>query len=209
MDMHSSKPCDSSMIPRASIHRTGTRYSPHTMGQLIALSKLRAGSNIGLGLILLIALQAGCQRTTPSSANAWQPDWVTAPDKSKKPKPQLSPTMSFSDDWLGAVPVLDTAEERKANDKDVRAKELFIQAFRSSPECKGVTFERTNPRAADFDVQIFDGIDGRAGRWQWVLYRTDTVERLAFGEEAEVSLAVKSVCKAVHANVETVGGNVE
>jgi hypothetical protein len=117
--------------------------------------------------------------------------------------------MTFSDDWLGGVPVLDTEEQKKANDKDVRAKELFLQAFRGSPECKGVTFKRANPRAADFDLQIFDGLDGRTGRWQWVLYRTDTTERLAFGEESEVNSAAKTVCTTLHAVIEPAGGNVE
>jgi hypothetical protein len=185
-------------------------YPPPRGKSSVALSKVRAPSNSVVGLILLIGLQTGCQRTIPSSsANNWQPDWATAPDKSKKPKTQLSPTVTFSDDWLGAVPVLDTDEQRKANDRDIRAKELFTQAFRRSSECKGVTFKRTRPRAADFDVQIFDGIDGRTGKWQWVLYRTDTAERLVFGEEADVNLAAKSVCAALRATLEPMGGNVE
>jgi len=117
--------------------------------------------------------------------------------------------MTFTEDWLGAVPVLDSDEQKRLHAQEVQEKELFVQAFRRLPECKGVTFKRTNPREADFDVQIFNGLDGRTGRWQWVLYRTDIVERLAFGEEVDVSSLTKSVCMALRSNVELTGGKVD
>jgi len=164
-----------------------------------------------VGLLLSIALLTGCQRTVPSSAatSSWRPKWDTVPDKDKKPKPRLSPTITFSDDWLGAVPVLDSDEQKKLHEQDVRQKELSIQAFRRLPECKGVTFMQTNPQGADFNFQIFDGLDGRTGKWQWVLYRSDILQRLAFGEETDVNSLTKSVCTALRTNVEPTGGKVE
>jgi len=100
---------------------------------------------------------------------------------------------------------------RKApkHQEDILQKELFLQVFKWLPECKGVTFRQTNPGTADFAVQIDNGLDGRFDKWQWVLYRTDTDERLAFGEEADVTSATKNVCMALRANVESIGGKVE
>jgi hypothetical protein len=153
----------------------------------------------------------GCQRTTTSSSESspWHPKWETTPDKNKKAKPTLSPTITFTDAWLGAVDVIDSDEQKKLHEQDTANKELFIQAFRRLSECRGTKFEQTNPQAADFDVEIFNGLDGRIGRWQWVLYRTDIDERLAFGEQADIDALTKSVCAALHADVESSGGRVE
>jgi len=152
------------------------------------------------------------QSASPSSNNklsAWRPNWETVPDKSKKAKEQLSPTLVFADDWLGFIPTLDTDEQKKQHQKDIERKELVIQAVRRLPECKGVTFMRSNPKTADFDVQVFNGLDGRIGKWQWVLYRTDIIERLSYGEETDTDGVAKSVCTAVHASVGSSGGKVE
>jgi hypothetical protein len=143
------------------------------------------------------------------SESAWRPSWETVPDKTKKAKEQLSPTLTFTNDRLGAVPVLDNDEQKKLHQQDVQQNESFIQAFRSLQDCKDATFMRSNPAKADFDVQVFNGLDGRTGRWQWVLYRTDIVERLAYGEETDIGRVAKGVCAALHANVEPVGGKVE
>lgn len=180
--------------------------------ELMESDRLRKFMALNLvGLTLSIARGAGCQRTMPSpNANtAWHPKWETVPDKNKKAKPRLSPTITFTDAFLGFVPTLDTGEQKKLHEQDTHQKELFIQAFGRLPECKGVTFIQKNPQAADFDVQIFNGLDGRTGRWQWVLYQTDTTERLAFGEEMDVDPLTKSVCTALHASVEPTGGRVE
>lgn len=164
-----------------------------------------------LKIALLLALTLGGCKETPSnnSTSAWRPSWETVPDKTKKAKEQLSLTLTFTDDWLGVNPILDNDDQKRLHQKDIQQKELFIQAFRSLPECKGITFMRSNPKIADFDVQVFNGLDGRTGKWQWVLYRTDIVERLAYGEEADVGGVAKRVCAALHANVEPVGGKVE
>ena len=154
----------------------------------------------------------GYQRASPASninASAWRPGWETIPDKNKKAKPKLSPGLTFADDWLGFVPDLSSDEQRKLHEKDVQQKEMFIQAFRHQPECKGVTFMRSNPKTADFDIQVFYGLDGRIGRWQWVLYRTDITERLTYGEETDISIVAQNVCTAIPANVESRGGDVE
>jgi hypothetical protein len=74
---------------------------------------------------------------------------------------------------------------------------MFLQVVSRTSECTGVGFSRSNPRSADFDMQLFNGIDGRNGRWEWVLYRTDITERLAFGEEENIDTVAKSVCVAV------------
>ncbi len=39
-----------------------------------------------------------------------------------------------------------------------------------------------NPKDTDLVLQIFKGVDGRTGRLQWVLYRTDTLGELGHGE---------------------------
>jgi len=76
-------------------------------------------------------------------------------------------------------------------------------------ECKDVALLRTKPTTADFDLQVFDGLDGRAGRWQWVIYRTDTSERLAFGEVAGIEVVAKEVCSQIHMRTDLGGGTVE
>jgi hypothetical protein len=164
-----------------------------------------------VALLLFSILLIGCQHTTPLSnaTSSWKPKWETAPDKTKKAKPQLSPTITFAEARLGFVPVLDSDEQKKLNQQDIHQKDLFIQAFRRLPECKGISFMQTNPQRADFELQIFNGLDGRTGKWQWVLYRTDITERLAFGEEADVNALTKSICEALHTNVEPTGGTVE
>jgi hypothetical protein len=107
------------------------------------------------------------------------------------------------------TPASDDEEQKRLWKKSNLEKELVLQSFQRLPECKSITFLRTNPKAADFDVQIDNGLDGRIDKWQWVLYRSDITERLAFGEEGDVASATKSVCMALRANVETIGGKVE
>jgi hypothetical protein len=169
-----------------------------------------------LGTLFLVATLAlvYCSKlvaTLPPNSEAlvWQPKWETVPEKNKQPKPQLSPTLTFTDDWLGAVPVLDTDDQKRLHDEELHQNELFLDAFRTLPVCKGVTFMRSNPKSADFDVQIFQGLDGRAGKWQWVLYRTDITERLGYGEEQDVTSAARNICLSLLANVSPQGGRVE
>jgi hypothetical protein len=163
-----------------------------------------------INLLLLPALLGGCGDATRSRAaneSTWQPDWKPFPVESKTPKSQLLSTVSFTDDWLGLVPELNTNEQRALHEKDARLKEQFVEAFRYVPECRGATFMRTKPTSADFDMQIFYGLGGRAGKWQWVLYRTDTGERLAFGEEASVDAVAKNVCTTMDTKAHLLGGH--
>jgi hypothetical protein len=167
----------------------------------------------GVTLALFVTAGCGCPSTPPkTSTSAWQPNWETTPDKTKKAKAELSSTVTFSD-WAliadGGSPVLDNEEQKRLWKKDTLDKELVLQAFKRLPECKGITFLRTNPKAADFDVQIDNGLEGRIDKWQWVLYRSDISERLAFGEEGDVTSATKSVCMGLRSNLETIGGKVE
>jgi len=151
----------------------------------------------------------GSKPPSSASASTWEPKWQTIADKSKAAKPHLSSTITFSDDWVGFAPSLDDDEQKRLNEQDIHQKEQFLEAFRRMPECKGTTFMRSKPKSADFDMQIFNGLDGRAGKWQWVLYRTDTFERLAFGEEADVNSVAKNVCTALRTHVGLAGGEVE
>jgi hypothetical protein len=162
--------------------------------------------------LVTFAFLIGCQHAIrPSSDNLspWLPDWETAPDKNKNAKPKLSPTLVFNDADLAQFEVLDTDEQKERHKQEIGEEELFIQIFRRLPECKSVTFKRSNPSEADFHIDVFNGLDGRRGRWQWVLYRADTRERMGFGEELDADSLVKSVCLALRATVEPTGGNVE
>jgi hypothetical protein len=155
---------------------------------------------IGIPL-LLAATFAGC-----GHGDGWQPRWETIADKGKTAKLQLAPTIAFDDEELGFIPMLGSDEEKKRHQRE---KDTFARAFQNEPACKDLILLRTNPKSADFAFQIFNGIDGRVGKWQWVLYRTDTVERLDYGEATNITSAVQSICSAVQANVKHAGGKVE
>lgn len=143
---------------------------------------------------LLLSLSGWQQKAPPTSAaksansapqgvqvsGTWRPSWETVPDRSKSPKQQLAPTVTFVDDYLGFIPILGSDEEKQLHEKELSNRDLFFKTFRRVRECKNVTFMLTHPKHADFDLQLFGGIGGRTEKWQWVLYRTDITERLAF-----------------------------
>jgi hypothetical protein len=192
-----------------------------TSGEIIRESLTRTMRPVLFVALVLTLANGGCsdllrdrssQNPAPKptgNLSAWRPNWETTPDRTKKAKARLSPTLTFTEDWLGAVPVLDTDEQKKLHQRDTEQKELFIQAFRRLSACKGLIFMRSDPKKADFDVQVFNGLDGRTGRWQWVLYRTDITERLGFGEETVPDEVAKNVCITMYANTEPLGGKVE
>jgi hypothetical protein len=140
------------------------------------------------------------QAASPSAStnsSVWRPSWETIPDKTKRPKEHLTPTVAFVDDVLSFTPVLDTDEQKKLHELDVSQKDLFVRTLGQVSECNGISFMRTRPRDADFDIQVFNGLDGRTGKWQWVLYRTDITERLGFGEEPDIKIVARNICLGV------------
>jgi hypothetical protein len=147
--------------------------------------------------------------TESANLSAWKPGWVTVPDRDKRRKGTLEKTVAFTDDYLGWVPGLKTDDEKKANEKEQALKRDFMATFARIEACHDIVFERSKPQDADFDFQLFDGIDGRAGKYQWVLYRTDVTERLGYGEDADLQSVTKSVCDAVRQETEQKGGRIE
>jgi len=145
-----------------------------------------------------------------SSTNTdnWQPKWKTAIDKTKPEKPQRSPTLAFAPKGYGGSPISDGASQKA---EDLKSKECFIQNFRETPECFGATLMQTKPEGADFAVQVFHGIYGRTGKWQYLLYHTDTGDRTMWGEADTFRGLTESVCSSVlHDSLpRNAGGNVQ
>lgn len=96
-------------------------------------------------------------------------------------------------------------------EQETRDRATFAESFQKEPQCFGITLKLGNPKDADFGLQIFKGIDGRTGRWQWVLYRMDTLGANVNGEATAVSPngMVTSVCSSIHDVVFPSGGIVE
>jgi hypothetical protein len=138
----------------------------------------------------------------------WQPKWDTAADKGKKEKSVLSPTVSFVDQGFHGSPMPKNETEKEQETKD---RATFAESFQTDPQCFGITLKLKNPKDADLGLQIFKGIDGRTGRWQWVLYRMDTLGVNVNGEATAASPngMVQSVCSSIHDAVFSRGGIVE
>jgi len=141
----------------------------------------------------------------------WQPKWDTKPEKEKTAKPLLTPTLAFVDEGFRGSPMPQAQSEKLQQSK---TREDFAQAFRDERACFGVTLILNNSRTADLGIQVFEGIDGRTGRWQWILYRMDTLGAVASGEvtsgqERRLDLTVGAVCNSVHDAVTHSGGTVE
>jgi hypothetical protein len=138
---------------------------------------------------------------------SWTPKWDTAPDKNRKVKSALSPTVSFADQGFRGSPV---PQNKSAKEQERKDRESFVESFRGEPQCQGITLKLKNPRDADFGLQVFNGIDGRTGRWQYVVYRMDTLERKAHGEATGgPNTVAKSVCSTIRETAFTQGGSVE
>jgi hypothetical protein len=142
----------------------------------------------------------------------WSPKWDTTPDKNRKEKSILNPVVSFADPGFRGSPVPQNEGEKK---QEMKNREDFVHSFLSEPECFGITLTLVNPKGADFGLQIFKGIDARTGRWQWVLYRMDTLGETANGEatgagtQVGMDGMVQSVCSSIHSAVSDRGGRVE
>jgi hypothetical protein len=174
--------------------------------------------------VLVLLVVTSCNRTSNTSdapsgstlagakdeaSTGWQPKWDTAADKDKKKKPVLRPTVSFVYQGFHGSP---TPQNESENEQDTKNRETFAESFEKEPQCFGLILMK-NPRDADFGLQVFKGIDGRTGRWQWVLYRMDTLGMYASGEATSVSpngmVLVQSVCSSIRDAAFSRGGIVE
>jgi membrane associated rhomboid family serine protease len=165
---------------------------------------------------LLSKFTSGASTTTTSGTEAfpkdlrdgsWWPKWDTDPDKTRKVKSVLTPTVSFAEPGFRGSPAPQNDREKEQEQK---SRELFVDSFRSEPKCYGITLKLKNPGDADFALQVFHGIDGRTDGWQYVLYRMDTLGVKQLGEtpEGPKSMAL-SVCSVIRDTVFTRGGSVE
>jgi hypothetical protein len=186
-----------------------SRYIPAALAILagLAVSGCSSASNVS------DAPSNGAEAATKHEPDtSWRPKWDIMPDKSRKEKSILTPTVSFADPGFRGSPVPQNEREKK---KATKNQEDFIESFKSESKCFGIALKLKNPGDADFALQVFSGIDGRTGRLQWVLYRMDTVGAAATGEGTGASTKmgrdgmVQSVCSSIHDAVFNQGGSVE
>lgn len=163
---------------------------------------------VGFGGLLLTA----CQRSSPAfdtihksgrtqagaepAQTNWTPTWNTGADKNREAKTRLVATIAFANDGFHGSPVFNDPEQKR---KNTEARSFFALSLRNVPECSGITLEAGNSQGADFALQLFSGIDGRTGRLQWVLYRTDTLGEVAYGEGtgAETRMGQEGIAEAI------------
>jgi hypothetical protein len=208
--------------------REGEGINYHMQRPFELKDKMRYSANILTTLVMLAGLLAsGCGRPSSSSdavseskqassqdenGTQWRPKWVTMSDKIKKEKSVLNPTASFLDPGFGGSPVPRNEHEKK---KEMKNQEDFVHSFEKARECFGITLKLKNPADTDFGLQIFNDIDGRTGKSQWILYRMDTVQVRSYGEATGAGTPmgtdgmVKSVCSSIHDTVSLQGGRVE
>ena len=123
-------------------------------------------------------------------------------DKTRAAKSVLSPTVAFAAPGFRGSPISQNDGERNRGD--------FARAFHNEHECFGITLTLKNPEQADFGLQFFNGIDGRSGQRQWIVYQMDTLGERAHGETTGgLSEVVKSVCSTVHDAVTFPGGGIQ
>ena len=176
----------------------------------------RATKWVWAPIALSIVVLAGCEylgsrdnaaQTVPPAVKPelnWKPTWegppATGPEKAR-----LSPTIAFMDEWLGKGALTGRGY---AQTLSAPLKEHFIDVFQQAPECRDVVLKKSMPRTADFTVQVFEGIDGRKGRWQWRMFRTDTGADMGNGEGTG-DIPVTSICSTVRGHAFTSGGVVQ
>jgi hypothetical protein len=180
---------------------------------------------IFMGIAIMAALVVAAVMVRPDAKKAtqpavaaapdngiWQPHWNVLPDNAKKAKPELAPTFAFAEEGFRGSPIPSNDRERK---KTKKLQEDFAQSFQNEPTCLGMTLKLGNSEATDFDLQVFDGVYGRKGSYQWILYRMDTSGVAGTGEASGVDTksgldeAVKSVCSVIHHAITPQGGRVE
>lgn len=145
--------------------------------------------------------------TKSNADTSWSPKWDTAPDKSRKLKSVLSPTVSFADEGFRGSPIPQNESEKE---QERQNQKLFVESFRSNPQCNGITLKLKDPKEADFSLQVFSGIDGRTGRWQYVLYRMDTLGEKEHGEgTGGLNGILKSVCPTIREAAFMQGGTIQ
>jgi len=139
--------------------------------------------------------------TAQSTGTDWSPKWNTSPDKSRRAKTRLVPTIRFADDGFRGSPVVENQEEKRNN---TRSRTAFAQSLQGIPECSGIDLRTGSSDDTDFVLQLFNSIEGRSGRLQWVLYRTDTLGAVAYGEGTGADTKqgqdgiTTSVCSSIH-----------
>jgi membrane associated rhomboid family serine protease len=137
----------------------------------------------------------------------WEPKWDTNPDKNRKVKSVLTPTVSFAEPGFRGSPAPQNDSEKE---QERKSRETFIDSFQSVPQCHGITLKLRKRGDADFALQVFNGIDGRTGRWQYLLYRMDTLGEVERGETTQGPKGVaQSVCSTVLVTAFPRGGSVE
>lgn len=147
------------------------------LGALIQLLTSRGHD----GLIVSGVVQ-GSERASPtpqSTETDWNPTWDTSPDRSRKIKTHLTPTVRLAHDGFRGSPTFENQEQKT---KNANARETFARSLPSIPECSSITLKSEGSDDTDFVLQLFNGIEGRSGRLQFVLYRMDTLGESAHGE---------------------------
>ena len=177
-------------------------------------------------ILLTVLVIAACDRSsnasdsisTPTSTSGqsapahWQPSWNTMAEKGKQEKTTLIPVVTFADDGFRGSPLPKNGTEKN---QAANYREDFVHTFQNEHDCFGITLTLKDPKAADFALQVFNGIDGRTGSLQWVLYRTDTLRASSWGESTGAGTkmgmdgVVHSVCTSVHNSISSQGGRVE
>jgi hypothetical protein len=146
--------------------------------------------------------------TAQSTGTNWHPTWDTSPDKSKTEIARLRPTFRLAGDGFRGSPIFENQEQKK---KNAQTRETIARSLPSIPECSGIELQPQNSKDAGFVLQLFNGIDGRSGRLQWVLYRADTLGERAHGEGTgadtvmgQIGIA-EAVCSAIGAATNPTG----
>ena len=154
---------------------------------------------------LLSGSEAPVQNTPDTS---WKPKWDTSPDKARQAKSALAPTLAFAEQGFRGSPVPQNDRQKQLERKN---REIFSESFEDDPECYGITLKLKKPEDADFALQIFEGIYGRTGRWQYVLYQTDTLGERSRGEISGTGAKglAASVCSTLREVAFAKGGSVE
>ena len=175
-------------------------------------------------VILVGLLSSGCNRasTTRSVASEGtqpslggdarkpdqQPQGVT-PFKYKE-KPVLNPTVAFADPGRPDSPV----SQNEGGRVGLKNREAFVRSFQSQPECFGITLMIDSPKNADFGLQTSYDSDGKTVRWEFFLFRMDSIREVGSGNSTGPSTSVgseeiaKSVCSAIRGAVSGKGGKV-
>lgn len=118
--------------------------------------RLQAGRVLLAGLLVSACNRASdaprvALATRSNADTSWSPKWDTAPDKNKKVKSVLSPTVSFADEGFRGSPMPQNQSEKE---QERQNQELFVESFRSEHQCNGIALKLKDPKQADFSLQV-------------------------------------------------------